>query len=47
MPTFPGSDDAIGAARKYLGERLNVPSRRRDSNVSIVSTITQLGKYTV
>jgi len=43
MPTFPGSDEAILASKKHLQERLIVHPKRRDSNVSVISTITQLG----
>ena len=44
MPTFPGSDEAILASRKHLQERLNVHPKRRDSNVSVISAITHIGK---
>ena len=43
MPTYPGSDEAILACKKYLMDRLDVQPKRRDSNVSMISTITQLG----
>ena len=43
MPTYPGSDDAILACKKYLMDRLDVQPKRRDSNVSMISTITQFG----
>ena len=45
MPTFPGSDEAILASRKHLQERLNVHPKRRDSNVSVISAITHIGKW--
>ena len=47
MPTFPGSDEAILASRKYLSGRLDDQPKRRDSNVSVISTITQLGKFEI
>ena len=43
MPTYPNSDEAILACKKYLIDRLDVQPKRRDSNVSVISTITQLG----
>jgi hypothetical protein len=43
MPTLVGADEAMVAAKKYLNDRLTVQSKRRDSNVSVVSTITHLG----
>ena len=43
MPTFSGSEDAIWAAKRFLNDRLSIQFKRRDSNLSIVSTITQLG----
>ena len=45
MPTFSGSDEAVWAAKKFLNERLSIiHPKRRDSNLSIASTITHLGK---
>lgn len=44
MPTFPGSDEVILASKKFMNERLIVQPKRRDSTVSMISTITQLGK---
>ena len=47
MPTFSGSDEAVWAAKKFLNERLSIiHPKRRDSNLSIASTITHLGKIT-
>jgi len=44
MPTFSGSDEAVWAAKKFLNERLSIiHPKRRDSNLSIASTITHLG----
>ena len=44
---FSGSDEAILASKKHLQERLNIQPKRRDSNVSMISTITQLGNDSV
>ena len=44
MPTFPGSEEAIHLSRKHLADRIVPRLKRRDSNVSIISTISQIGK---
>ena len=46
MPTLPGAEDGVRAARKFLSERLMNPNQlsKKDLNVSLVSsTINQLG----
>ena len=46
MPTLAGSDEALGLAKRYLAERLAEPGslkKRRDSNISMASAISQLG----
>ena len=46
MPTFPNSEEAIHAVRKCLSERVAPQSKRRGSNVSIMSTaISQIGEF--
>ena len=47
MPTLPGAEDGVRAARKFLSERLLNPNQlsKKENNVSLVSsTINQLGK---
>ena len=47
MPTLPGAEDGVRAARKFLSERLMNPNQlsKKENNVSLVSsTINQLGK---
>ena len=52
MPTLIGTDEAVVLARKYLVDRIDYggPSdqaklkTRRDSNISIMSTVSQFGK---
>ena len=44
MPTLTGAEEAVQLARKFLIERINVPAKRRDSNVSIMSSISQFGE---
>merc|ERR1712001_809494 len=43
MPTFPGSDEVITASKRHLQDRLSIQPKPRDSSVSVISTITQLG----
>ena len=47
MPTLTGAEEAVQLARKFLVDRINVPTKRRDSNVSIMSSISQLGEFSV
>ena len=46
MPTLPGAEDGVRAARKFLSERLMSPSQfsKKDTTRDLVSsTINQLG----
>jgi hypothetical protein len=45
MPTLTGAEEAVQLARKFLSDRVNVQQKRRDSNVSIMSSISQFGKF--
>jgi len=50
MPTLTGAEEAVQLARKFLVDRVTVQQqqhlKRRDSNVSIMSSISQLGTFT-
>ena len=51
MPTLTGAEEAVQMARKFLVDRVTVQQqqqqqlKRRDSNVSIMSSISQFGKF--
>ena len=48
MPTLTGAEEAVQLARKFLLDRVTLQQqqlpKRRDSNVSIMSSISQFGK---
>jgi hypothetical protein len=50
MPTLTGAEEAVQLARKFLVDRVTVQQqqhlKRRDSNVSIMSSISQFGMFT-